>query len=118
MGIVVQVLRWVARVGSLASYFLVALFFIGEGISISSITPTDWVGFLFFPVGVLGGQLVGWWNELEGGVITTLSLLAFYLIYGLLLNHLWPSGEAFIVFSIPGFIFLITGWLKGRISKN
>jgi hypothetical protein len=112
-----QVLRWLARIGSLVSYFVMVLYLVGEGFTVSSFTFNDWVGFICFPVGALGGQLVGWWNELVGGIITTVSLLAFYLIYGLLL-HIWPTGPAYIVFSIPGFIFLVAGILKYYDSKN
>jgi hypothetical protein len=45
-------------------------------------------------------------------VNTTLSLLAFYLIYGLLLSGKLANGWAFVSFSAPGFLFLAYRLLK------
>ena len=73
------------------------------------ITPKQWVGFLFFPVGVIAGMLLGWWREVLGGAVTVLSLLGFYLIYGWLLSGQIWLGAWFIVFALPGILFLISG---------
>ena len=103
-------LRWLARIGSIVSLALLLLFYIGEGFHPAKVAPHEWVGFLFFPIGVAAGMVVGWWREGWGGAITTVSLLAFYGVYGFLLNgSLWQGG-AFIAFAAPGMLFLVY-WL-------
>jgi hypothetical protein len=109
-------LRWLARIGSVISLGLLLLFFLGEGFNPAKVASPEWIGFLFFPIGVAAGMLVGWWREGLGGAITTLSLLAFYGIYGFLLNgRLW-QGAAFIAFAAPGILFLVY-WL-GQIRPH
>lgn len=73
------------------------------------IAPRQWVGFLFFPVGIILGMLLGWWREVLGGAVTVFSLIGFYLIYGWLLNNQIWLGAWFIVFALPGILFLISG---------
>jgi len=43
--------------------------------------PGQYVGFLFFPVGICVGLIVAWWREGLGGAITVSSLLIFYAIH-------------------------------------
>ena len=109
-------LKWIARVGSLLSVGLILLFVFGESNSFS-ITPKEWIGLLFFPVGVVMGMLVAWWKEGTGAFIALISLIAFYGIYGLLLgSHI--TGWAFVVFTAPAFLFLLY-WIfsKGKLAK-
>jgi hypothetical protein len=101
-----RVLLWVARILSIICILLILLFFIGEGFNPQNIAPQEWVGLLFFPLGVVAGMVIAWWREGLGGLITTLSLLAFYLIYGLLFSGRLAGGWAFVSFSAPGFLFL------------
>jgi hypothetical protein len=109
-------LRWAARAGSIVSIGILLLFIIGEGFDPTRIAPKEWLGLLFFPLGVVAGMIVAWWREGLGGAITGASLLAFYLVYGLLLSGRFPSGGAFIVFAAPGFLFL-THWLLTRGAR-
>jgi len=99
-------LRWLARIGSVVSLGLILLLFVGEGFNPAKVASREWMGFLFFPIGVVAGMIVGWWREGWGGAITILSLLAFYGVYGFLLNgSLWQGG-AFIALAAPGILFL------------
>lgn len=103
-------LEWGARVGSLVSIGLLLALFIGEGLHPDQVGPKEWVGLLFFPVGVVVGMIVAWWKEGLGAVITISSLLAFYVVYGYLFrNHI--GGWAFITFAAPGFVFLLHWFL-------
>jgi hypothetical protein len=106
---ILSVIRWLARIGSIASLGLIALFFFGEGFNPSRVAAREWIGLLFFPVGLALGMVLGWWHERLGGGIATASLLAFYFVYGLLLVGRLPTGLAFVVFGIPGILFLIYG---------
>jgi hypothetical protein len=103
-------LRWFARVCSVASIALILLFFIGEGFNPTKVAAKEWVGFLFFPVGIVAGMIIAWWHEGIGGIISVISLLGFYLIYGLLVNNRLWQGGVFIVFALPGILFFIY-WL-------
>lgn len=103
-------LRWTTRILSLATISLLFLFFIGEGVDVNNVGPKEWLGLLFFPLGLAIGLLMSWKNEGLGAVVSISSLLAFHLIYGLLLyGKIW-QGWAFIIFAIPSFLFFIY-WL-------
>jgi hypothetical protein len=104
--------RWTARILALLIVGTLAMFIFGnEGVT-TSITPTELVGLLFFPLGVAVGSLIGWRNELIGGLVSVGSLAAFYLVFGLGLTGRFPGGFYFLIFSIPGFLFLIYGVLR------
>jgi len=102
-------LEWVARIGSVVSLTLLVALFIGEGLHPSQVARSEWVGLLFFPIGVMLGMIVAWWKEGLGASITVTSLIGFYVIYGYLFrNHI--GGWAFVTFASPGFLFLLH-WL-------
>ena len=104
-------LRWIARAGSLLSIVLIFLLFIGEGFHPARVAPEQWVGLIFFPAGVVAGMIIAWWKEGVGAGVTLASLLAFYGVYGLLFGkHI--GGWAFVVFSAPGFLFLLYWFLS------
>jgi len=105
-------IEFLARVGSVISITLLLLLFQGEAFHPSEVAPREWLGLLFFPVGVVIGLIVAWWKEGLGVSLTLGSLLAFYVVYGYLLNyHL--GGWAFLVFASPAFLFLLH-WLLHR----
>ena len=109
-------LEWVARIGSVVSLTLLVALFIGEGLHPSQVARSEWVGLLFFPIGVMVGLIVAWWKEGLGASITVASLIAFYLIYGYLFrNHI--GGWAFVTFASPGFLFLLH-WLLRRTRET
>src|SRR5579864_6217521 len=102
---ILTTLRWMARLGGVASVAIVLAFFVGEGFSPGSVTPAEWVLMAFFPVGVMAGLLVGWRWEVWGGALSVASLGAFYLVHWLQ-SATFPRGWAFLVFSFPGLLFL------------
>lgn len=109
-------LEWAARIGSIASLALLVALFIGEGLHPSQVARTEWVGLVFFPIGVMVGMIIAWWKEVLGASITVASLVAFYLIYGFLFsNHI--GGWAFVTFAAPGFLFLLH-WLLLRSREK
>jgi hypothetical protein len=115
LGLPLAVVELLARVGSIASITLLILLFMGEAFRPAEISPNEWAGLLFFPIGVMIGMIVAWWKEGLGAALTVLSLLAFYLVYGYVLrNHI--GGWAFIVFASPGFLFLLH-WLCAMLVK-
>jgi len=109
-----RVVRWTARVWSIASIGLVLLFLVGEGINPT--TSTEWLGFLFFPVGICVGMVLAWWRERLGGSITIGSLLVFYVIHLATAGTL-PKGWAWLAFAAPGFLFLLC-WYRSRKAST
>lgn len=113
---VVVVLRWVARLGSLFSIALLALFLFGEEMNPSQLTSAEILGLLFFPFGVTVGMLLGWRWETLGGTVTVLSLLAFYKVMYAASGR-FPDGIWFALFALPGLLFLYCG-LRSRNTNH
>jgi hypothetical protein len=112
-----EIIRWTARALSLFSTFLLLLFIFGEPFPLAKIKPVEWLGLTLFPVGVVAGFVVAWWREGWGGSITIASLLAFYVIFLFLMNERLSDGGWFLVFAIPGFLFLISSYMT-RLGKR
>ena len=110
-----QVIRWTARAWSVASVGLILAFLVGEGFHPSQITAREWLGLVFFPVGITVGMILAWWREGLGGAITVASLAVFYLI-PLATAGALPKGWAFLVFAMPGFLFLLY-WATVRSAR-
>jgi hypothetical protein len=107
-------LEWIARTASVASITFLIMIFLGEPFHPSRITFQEWVGLIFFPIGVVTGMIIAWRKEAIGGFVTVASLLGFYLGYGFLLrNHI--GGWFFLAFATPGFLFLFH-WLLYRVT--
>ena len=85
--ITVLAFHWLARLTSLLSLGIVAMFLLAEPFNPSHVRPREWVGFVCFPLGVMIGLIVAWFKEGLGASISLCSLAAFYLIYG------WAMGS-------------------------
>lgn len=117
LGVPLAAIELLARIGSIASITLLLMLFAGEGLHPSEVAPRQWVGLVFFPLGVIIGMIVAWWKEGLGAAITLGSLLALYFVYGYLMRyHL--AGWAFIVFASPGFLFLLHWLLSGAEERH
>jgi hypothetical protein len=108
-GLLMLAIRLSARVLSLVVVLFLALFVLDEGFDLWSITAREYVGLVFFPVGLVFGSLVAWRSELAGGLISVISILGFYLVFGLLLMGSVRQGWAFVLFALPGALFLVYG---------
>lgn len=105
-----------ARVASVISVTLLVLLFQAEAFHPSEIAPREWLGLVFFPVGIIVGLVIAWWKEGLGVSITIGSLLAFYFVYGYLLqSHV--AGWAFILFASPAFLFFFH-WVLRQASHE
>ena len=110
-GRLVRLIRWTARISSIASVGLLLAFVMGEGISPT--TQAERLGLLFFPLGVCVGMLIGWRKERLGGLITVGSLVFFYIVSISMTGEL-PKGWAWLAFAAPGFLFLVAGCWRGK----
>lgn len=109
LGLPLAVIELIARVGSIASITFLLLLFQAEVFHPREIAPREWIGLLFFPLGVIAGMVISWFKEGVGATITLGSLLGFYLVYGYLFQY-HIAGWWFLVFASPGFLFLVH-WL-------
>ncbi len=104
--VAVVLFRWSARLLSIASTAMLLMFLFGEPFEPSKITGRQLLAMVFFPLGIVVGFAIAWWKEGLGGGITIASLLIFYLIFVTLLRENLAKGGWFLVFAIPGFLFL------------
>ena len=109
-----SVIRWVARILGLASLAFILLFFFGEADFSQplQLDPREAVLIVFFPLGVIAGNLLGWWREGLGAIITISSFAAFCLA-DLIFTGTWPSGPFFALLASPGILFALY-WLLLR----
>jgi hypothetical protein len=116
LGLPLAVVELLARVGSIASITLLILLFQAEAFHPSEIAPKEYIGLLFFPLGVVIGMVLAWWKEGVGSAITLGSLVGFYVVYGFVLgSHI--GGLAFLLFASPGFLFLFH-WLFRNADRK
>ena len=108
------ILRWVARLASIGVIILLLQFTVGE--DFSKVSGRELVGLSFFPLGVVIGLAVAWWREAWGAALAALSLLGFYLIFGLLLTGKVPGGPWFLIFTSPALLFFVS-WVCGKRSR-
>jgi len=108
--------RWLARLTSLLSLAIVAMFLLAEPFNPRNVRGREWVGFVCFPIGVMIGLIIAWWKEGLGATISLCSLAAFYLIYGWLMGSN-VNSLAFVVFASPAFLFLVA-WLLSRSNLS
>ena len=106
-------IAWFARVASVVSVGTILLFMIGEGFKPLKITFTEWIGLLFFPFGISLGMILAWWKERLGGIVTIGSFLMFYTV-NYLISGRFPSGWAFLLFALPGILFLASSYQKRK----
>jgi len=74
-------LAWAARISSVFSLALLSLFFLGkpdDGAPVPALGWDEWLLFLFFPIGLAAGMILGWWHCQLGGIVAVASLAAFY----------------------------------------
>jgi hypothetical protein len=123
--ILVLILRWIARVWSIASVLLLAAFAFGGGEdSIFRTLPTlrEAVALALFPLGVAIGLLIATFSrngrrEGLGGIIALLSLAAFYA-WMFVQSGRVPGGPYFAIFAAPGALFLAAWLLNGGLRSG
>jgi hypothetical protein len=115
---IVDVVRWAARLLSLASIAVLCLFVVGDPPLPGRAGAREWVGLAFFPIGVVVGMLVAWRREAVGAAIGLASLACFYVVYGLgLRGSAAALGWWFVVFSSPLLVFLLA-WVWSRARER
>lgn len=108
-----HVLRIAAQATDALCLAIIILFLIGEDLVFTYMSAIEWIGFLFFPVGVFVGLVSAWHEEVLGGSLIVTSVAGFYFVYGWLLNSTFHQGWTLLPFLIPGVLFIIYGFVRG-----
>jgi hypothetical protein len=107
----ITVIRWLARIWSIASIGFVLAFVLGEGLNPVQLTLREGVLLLFFPVGLGLGLILAWlWADL-GGSLAVGCFIAFYLLHFVWYGN-FPHGPYFALVAAPGFLFLLGHFLS------
>jgi len=111
----VNVLRWTARLAGLLVVAVLLLFLFGEGDFSDPTMPTarEIAGILLFPGAVAVGTLLGWKREGLGGAIAAAGLAGFYILHIVFWGDP-PRGPWFLIFSAPGILFGAVALLERR----
>lgn len=109
--------HWIARASAAISIIVLSLFIVGNVQGMDKLpSVNESVGLLFFPFGLLLGLLTGFKQPMFGGCVAIVSLLAFYSWHMAVEGSL-PRGLYFMIFALPGLLFLTSGWLS-RIRQE
>ena len=110
-----RLIRWIARLWSIASILIILLLCVGEGIRYTG--PMQWLGFLFYPVGISAGMVLAWRKEGLGAGITIGCLIVFYAIHYATAG-MFPRGWGWLTLAAPGFLFLLCWVRTGQVGKS
>ncbi len=110
-----RLIRWIARLWSTASILIILLLCVGEGIHYTG--PMQWLGFLFYPVGISVGMILAWRREGLGASITIGCLIVFYVIHYATAG-IFPRGWGWLTLAAPGFLFLLCSVRTGHTGKS
>ena len=108
------ILHWLACLLGLLPIAFVIMAILHEGSNPIGIVRSTGGLFLFFPIGVFIGFLLAWRWELLGSIFSLVSLALFYVLHYIQ----WgkdPGGPAFLIFSLPAFLFL-GAWIWRRLA--
>lgn len=114
---ITTIVKWLARLGSIASLIIIGLFAFGGQESMKFLNLNETIGFAFFPVGVLVGMLIGWKYELIGGLFSILCLIGFYAWHYSTAGT-FPTGPWFLIFTLPAVLFIVSGTLASLDREN
>ena len=109
-----RVILWIARICGLLFVALVLVIGVAEALSPDELSPTpqEWVGIIFFPVGVCVGYMLGWRWQLLGGSVALGSFAAFFVWLATERGGIraWP---VFLLCPVPA-LLLVTHWFVSR----
>ncbi|ARN56634.1 DUF7670 domain-containing protein [Sedimentisphaera salicampi] len=106
-----------ARLSSVAVIILITALTADRGLRFEGMSAMAIVMFIFFPVGIVVGMVLGWTRPILGGSITIICALIYYTLY-IIQNGVIPLGETFYVFPAPGGAFLLKGIADVMISNQ
>ncbi len=107
------VLRWTARISGALLFVFWALLLAKEGFGKFTFSSNSENILITCQIITFLGLGLIWFNELLGGILSILGMLAFYLINFLASNEL-PAAALLLLFYIPGILALISWRMKRK----
>lgn len=107
-----KAILWTARVLSIFTLFFIGMFLAGELFSEQTSifnSTKEVILFCFFPIGLCLGLVVSWKNSLVGGIIGSMSMIAFHIIEPSIGFLTW-----FDLLTLPAVLFLLHGSINLR----
>jgi hypothetical protein len=108
--------RWIARLLTVFIVGVVLLIFIGQGFNPFKLTAVEAVQMVFFWTTCIG-MVVAWRWEVLGGILATAGILLFY-VTEFAVTGAFPKLLMVRLFLLPGFLFLLSGYLKQRLPSS
>lgn len=117
----ITIIRITAKVWSAIIIVLVTLFMLGHLFFPEEDTLpmklVEGIAMIFFPFGVLIGMGISWKRELEGALITIISVVIFYILIALPRGAGLRMFPAMFIIAGPSILFLSASLLS-RIKKK
>lgn len=110
-GVGLLIVRWCARLTSLAGLALLIYFIIYRKLNPAQLPKNELLLFMCMPVGVGLGYLISWGWEGAGAVISLACLAGFYLLYYFMAEHVTFD---FLVLILPPVLFLLSRFIARR----
>lgn len=111
-------LRWIARLLSAVSVAAIILFVFAENVGWSALAWKEGILVLLFPFGVFAGLILGWEDELSGGIVAVSSIVLFYVLYAFAYSGSIHETWWILLIASPGFLFFLYGFLAFRSDKS
>jgi len=86
-------------------------FAFGQGFNPAALSLKEILLFACFPVAAFIGLAIAWVRPLTGGTLCILGLVGFYVLHLAFTGRL-PAGFAFLLFVLPGWLFVISEFLS------
>jgi len=107
-----KIVHWLARITAALMVAFFLLFFIFDGgFCVLKLTVRE-VFLMLSMLTIIYGLAEGWNNEKNGGLLTVVGLLAFYVLNKVFIGS-WPGGPWFAFMALPAVLYLIS-W---RLNK-
>ena len=116
----VRVVRWIARAGAGLTAVFILFFFLAHAVT-DGVTPLLYLtaretAMMAAFAAVWLGLVVGWKWDMVGGLLTVGGVIAFYAL-DYLFSGMFPRGAYFLVFALPGVLFLYCGVMEAANGK-
>jgi hypothetical protein len=102
-----RLLRWAARLGSVAVAGFVALLWYHQPPRLTDL-PVRAAGQLALLMLAVAGLLLGWWRERLGGAVAVAGFAGLLLLEGIT-KHQFPVVPPLFVMLLPALLYLVVG---------
>ena len=112
--IILSVIRWLARLSSLASITLMFIIFNQADLHPPGLPVQDLILFICFPIGVSLGFIIAWGWERPGAIVSLLSFAVFCVLYFVFKDSVPTEAHYLAALLFPALLFLTAGIISNR----